>query len=372
MRLVAIGVGVALAAAALPGAAKADTPAPTMFTVGAGGDLNAMFHLSPRYFPELAQSFQVSAPLSIADISFQVPGVTKVEPAWWTTPEAERHGLEASVFTGTVPVTSSRLRLWKAPVDGDIGLRFDLRNGFSPVAEVTQTTPLELGAWYTFVLPQPLTLEPGTYVATFWIDARSPNLVTVYVAGRESGNHTTAGLNHDGPMISCDYTRSPDGYPEGRAYRTDGSPVPFAVDSFTPPQATFVEHAAKVNECIQVGRFGDIWNEGDLAMRLRGPAAPVVPPAAALAKPTGIKVTPGRGSVTVTWTPNSATGVRHVATAARGALGATRTGSCSAPASRGRCTITGLAPGSRVFVSVRARDGSAASGPTLQVPVRVR
>lgn len=358
-----VTAGTLLATAMLAAtSASADEGTTTYFSTVGPDQNNAMYHLSPRYFPELAQSFTLTKPTSVSEVRFSIPGVTRVQPEWWTTPEATRHPLEQSVFSGTVPLDGARMQLWKAPTDGDLGPSLDLRQGFTKVAETSQDQPLTLGSWYSFPVSPALDLAPGTYVTTLWLDKRDPSIVTIYVAGRQSGNHTETGLTHTGPPLDCAYERATDSNPTGRVYRTAGPEIQFGPNIFTEPQPTFTEHAAKVNECIQVGRYGDIWNEGDVVMDLRGEA---------VRAPAGVKVNSGPRSITVTWKKNSAPGVVYTATASRGSLGTIRAGTCSAPASAGQCTIKNLKPGTRVYVSVTAKSGSRASAPTLQVAARV-
>jgi hypothetical protein len=98
------------------------------------------------------------------------------------------------------------------------------------------------------------------YLITFRFEPIDTQIINLRMSGRQAGTQTRGGPNHDLDK-TCTYTPSADTYSSGRAYRGVGP----AEEGFG---SVFSEHDAKVSECSVKGVYVDIFNPGDLQIRL--------------------------------------------------------------------------------------------------------
>lgn len=109
-------------------------------------------------------------------------------------------------------------------------------------------------------LGEPVLLEPGHWMIGLRVD-RGPDdvdLLDLVLVGVESGD--TVDERTDGEP--CVYERTSDPYPDGAYYWREDATSDFFIPAF-----------AKVNECITVGRYDNIMNEGDIILDLYGTPA---------------------------------------------------------------------------------------------------
>jgi hypothetical protein len=108
-------------------------------------------------------------------------------------------------------------------------------------------------------LSEPLLLEPGFWLFGFRIDngPGDVDLLDLRILGVESGDEIEEKVPAGG---RCDYARTPDPYPDGAYYWFDRDPD------------VFIPAFAKVNECIELGKFDvfQVMNPGDIALDLWG------------------------------------------------------------------------------------------------------
>lgn len=221
------------------------------------------FQFNPRYIPDAAQSFILDKPASLSSVSFWLKAVTFITPAQFEGEHTER--IE---YSGTVAI-SITTSIWKRTDDSALGATFDLSTGFTKLAETTSTDPIEIGAaGHLMTFPSAVDLPSGEYLVRFSWGREDPSILTLWIGGRQTGNHTMGGPLHD--MVSnCDYTPSEDRYPRGRAYK-NGSSGSISWTEFGTRSLEFVGALAKVPECVVVGSYVDIFNEGDLDIEIRG------------------------------------------------------------------------------------------------------
>ena len=232
---------------------------------------NAIFYFNQRFIPQVAQSYTLSTPFTLGSVSFYPRAVTQITPAYFTTPQEARHTLERFVTEYPLVSTDAVLTVWRSSTTGDLGTMFDLGSGFTKVATVSTTFNLRVGSANTITLGNTVVLSPGTYVVVLGMRFADPTILTLHLAGRESGNNTRGGTRQEFES-DCNYTRSQDLYTSGRAYQGRGV-LPFtdSWDNYVGFGSLFVEHQAKIQECIAIGRFDTPFNPGDLKIDLNPP-----------------------------------------------------------------------------------------------------
>lgn len=235
------------------------------------GSDNAIFYFNQRFIPEVAQSYTLDEPFTLSSVSFYPRLITQITPAYFNTPQEARHTLERSVTSYPPVGTDAVLTVWKSSMTGDLGTSFNLDAGFTKVASQSSRFNLQLGSVTTLSLDDPVTLQPGTYVVVLGMRFADPTILTLHLAGRESGNNTRGGTLQQFES-DCNYKRSQDLYTEGRAYQGRGTlPYTDSWDNYVGFGPMFVEHQAKIQECIAIGRFDTPFNPGDLKMDLNPP-----------------------------------------------------------------------------------------------------
>jgi len=112
----------------------------------------------------------------------------------------------------------------------------------------------------TLALSEPVLLEPGSWLFGFRVDTGlgDVDLLDLRVLGVQSGDEVEAEVPAGG---RCDYTRSPDPYPDGAFYWRDGERGEHFIPAF-----------AKVPECDAPGKYDGlmVMNPGDIALDLWG------------------------------------------------------------------------------------------------------
>lgn len=338
------------------------------------GQDNAIFYFNQRFIPEVAQSFTLDSQTTVEALTFYPAAVTRIERTYFDVPENERHSQERFVTQYTPTATDAVLTVWKSPTTGDLGTQFDIRNGFSKVAQVDTSFTLNVGKPTTIKFASPLSLDPGTYVVVLGMRFADPHILTLHLSGRESGNNTRGGTRQQYES-DCNYTRSADSYPAGRAYYGTGS-IPFTGtwDNYVGYGTTFLEHQAKIQECIAIGRFDTPFNPGDLKFTLVTPSAknpqaskpsqtnvsnaqPVSGPAPTT-PPTLRKVTSKAGALAVSITPSKDTrALTNVVIAFTTPDKEGQAGRCTMRPGKRTCTIKGLASGRTYYLTAGAQWG---------------
>ena len=240
------------------------------------------FQYGHQVRPVIGQSFVFDRAMTLESLVFLVVGFTIVSDidVYYRTPEPDNHALEKSSWLQPglenfkVPMrlhlTLSKSRL-ATPLLNDIETTRDVVQLYTQTFDyvITARKPVEL------IFDTPVTVEPGTYLATIRLEALTEwakrEIVTIFVAGYHSGNASRGKYDRTAES-NCNYTQGTDIYPNGRAYKAEH--VENYVDWQSSPSRTIqtllTEHRTKVQECIRIGNYSDIFNDGDLIMEWRG------------------------------------------------------------------------------------------------------
>ena len=259
-RIRAVAVAVAFSSAlAIVGTSPAQAtsnpiePVPT-------GSANAVFQIHPRYFPEIAQSIEVDSNSTFSKVEFRIESMTRGLPEYFTLPETVREPY-AIYYTSYDPIPAkSTLSVYRSLSTNVLGQNLDIRNGFELLTQVVSNEAITLGKTQSIKFNIPQKFVPGMYLITFRFEPTDTQIINLRMSGRQAGTQTRGGPNHDLDK-TCTYTPSADTYSSGRAYRGVGP----AEEGFG---SVFSEHDAKVSECSVKGVYVDIFNPGDLQIRL--------------------------------------------------------------------------------------------------------
>lgn len=223
---------------------------------------NSDFRAWPLRWPQLAQWLQIDKDLSIKEVTFRVGAAEVATPGWWS--DKNRWDLVNYVDRGFLAI-QAHVALWKRAEPGEPPADFDLSSGFSLVAEANPTKPIQLGT-VTMNFPNTISLTPGTYVLVIGFKTDDPDVLMVFVDGQQSGNNRK---DSNGEPTQCDYTPTPDSYPPGAAYITSPINNSLVRGVQAPFGTAFTRDKAKVIECVEIGRYSDVYNQGDLIVALR-------------------------------------------------------------------------------------------------------
>ena len=259
-RIGAVAVAIAFSSAlAIVGTSPAQAtsnpiePVPT-------GSANAVFQIHPRYFPEIAQSIEVDSNSTFSKVEFRIESMTRGLPEYFTLPETVREPY-AIYYTSYDPIPAkSTLSVYRSLSTNVLGQNLDIRNGFELLTQVVSNEAITLGKTQSIKFTIPQKFVPGMYLITFRFEPTDTQIINLRMSGRQAGTQTRGGPNHDLDK-TCTYTPSADTYSSGRAYRGVGP----AEEGFG---SVFSEHDAKVSECSVKGVYVDIFNPGDLQIRL--------------------------------------------------------------------------------------------------------
>jgi hypothetical protein len=259
-RIRAVAVAVAFfSAVAIVGTSPAQAtsnpiePVPT-------GSANAVFQIHPRYFPEIAQSIEVDSNSTFSKVEFRIESMTRGLPEYFTLPETVREPY-AIYYTSYDPIPAkSTLSVYRSLSTNVLGQNLDIRNGFELLTQVVSNEAITLGKTQSIKFTIPQKFVTGMYLITFRFEPTDTQIINLRMSGRQAGTQTRGGPNHDLDK-TCTYTPSADTYSSGRAYRGVGP----AEEGFG---SVFSEHDAKVSECSVKGVYVDIFNPGDLQIRL--------------------------------------------------------------------------------------------------------
>lgn len=257
-----------------PGAPSAPAGPPALRTFvdtapdGPGGGW-ALFYWNPRYLREIGQTVLVDQPFSLAAVEMRPAALTRIdlsritEAQWLNLPESSRGEYEVWTPQATGVRIRVTVNVWRVSSGSDPGTRIDVPGALDLLAAQRFDLSVDFGRVpgrdTRMTLREPLALDPGRYLISFLLETDDPSILTVHVHGWQSGDNTRTQPKQQGPEGTCQYTRQPDIYPQGRAYIRNTEP-------------SFLEHDAKVQECIQVGSYDDIFNPGDIRVRLLGTA----------------------------------------------------------------------------------------------------
>ena len=224
------------------------------------GSANAVFQIHPRYFPEIAQSIEVDSNSTFSKVEFRIESMTRGLPEYFTLPETVREPY-AIYYTSYDPIPAkSTLSVYRSLSTNVLGQNLDIRNGFELLTQVVSNEAITLGKTQSIKFNIPQKFVPGMYLITFRFEPTDTQIINLRMSGRQAGTQTRGGPNHDLDK-TCTYTPSADTYSSGRAYRGVGP----AEEGFG---SVFSEHDAKVSECSVKGVYVDIFNPGDLQIRL--------------------------------------------------------------------------------------------------------
>ena len=224
------------------------------------GSANAVFQIHPRYFPEIAQSIEVDSNSTFSKVEFRIESMTRGLPEYLTLPETVREPY-AIYYTSYDPIPAkSTLSVYRSLSTNVLGQNLDIRNGFELLTQVVSNEAITLGRTQSIKFTIPQKFVPGMYLITFRFEPTDTQIINLRMSGRQAGTQTRGGPNHDLDK-TCTYTPSADTYSSGRAYRGVGP----AEEGFG---SVFSEHDAKVSECSVKGVYVDIFNPGDLQIRL--------------------------------------------------------------------------------------------------------
>jgi hypothetical protein len=253
--------------------APAGPPGPRAFVDTASASTSggsALFYWNPRYLREIGQTIVVEQPFSLAAVEMRPSALTRIdlsritEEQWLNLPESSRGDYEVWTPEATDVRIRVTVHVWRVKSGSDPGTRIDVASALDLLVAQRFNLSVDFGRRAAgretrMTLSEPLVLDPGRYLISFLLETDDPTILTVHVDGWQSGNNTRTQPRQQGPEGSCQYTRHPDVYPQGRAYIRNTEPF-------------FLEHGAKVQECIRVGSYDDIFNPGDIRVRLLGTA----------------------------------------------------------------------------------------------------
>ena len=186
--------------------------------------------------------------------------MTRGLPEYFTLPETVREPY-AIYYTSYDPIPAkSTLSVYRSLSTNVLGQNLDIRNGFELLTQVVSNEAITLGRTQSIKFTIPQKFVPGMYLITFRFEPTDTQIINLRMSGRQAGTQTRGGPNHDLDK-TCTYTPSADTYSSGRAYRGVGP----AEEGFG---SVFSEHDAKVSECSVKGVYVDIFNPGDLQIRL--------------------------------------------------------------------------------------------------------
>lgn len=240
------------------------------------------FQYGHQVRPVIGQSFVFDRAMTLESLVFLIVGFTIVSDidVYYRTPEPDNHALEKSSWLQPglerykVPMrlhlTLSKSRT-ATPLLNDIETTRDVVQLYTQTFDyvITAREPVEL------VFDTPLAVEPGTYLVTVRLEALTESvkreIVTIFVAGYHSGN-ASRGKYDRSAESNCNYTQGTDIYPNGRAYKAEheGPYIDWQSSPSRTIQTLLTEHRTKVQECIVIGNYSDIFNNGDLIMEWRG------------------------------------------------------------------------------------------------------
>lgn len=229
--------------------------------------VNTVFQVWPTFHPEIAQSLVVDRSMTVSDVTVWPEEAQFANPAFWSMGNSPQDQTWYVKDATPIPATTT-VSLYRADSLSDLGTSFSLASGFARVATATTTNPLRMTMPYSIAFPSPVALTSGRYVVVFSFSIPDSRLLDFRLSGRQSGNNTTIGENHDTPS-DCVYTSAEDGYSQGRAYKGIGSglqslPSPMVATATVGFGTSFVQQEAKVHDCSRVGVYHDVWNPGDI------------------------------------------------------------------------------------------------------------
>ena len=245
------------------------------------GDLNtSAFQVSMQTFPEFAQSFVLSQPLDVSEVQLAVSHAMIVQPSYFTTPLVDQwkhYTIEPAFGPLTFDVTTTFYEATTGELVVDL---LDVTEGFDMVSSrstrVTMEKTIGYGQGWTgepnvrIDLGDSVRLEPGKYVVVMSFAWTDQSVFLLRLFGRQAGDNTRSGYDQDQPG-DCEYTPAVDSNEQGRAYtglgttKWDGS----AAGSIG-YGTTFRPAMAKVTDCVEIGQYQDIWNQGDVYLTLYG------------------------------------------------------------------------------------------------------
>lgn len=221
---------------------------------------NAVFQINPRYFPEIAQSIEVGSVATFSRVEFRIESMSRGLPEYFTLPASEREPF-AIYYTSYDPISvKSTVSVYRSLSPNVLGQNLDIRTGFELLTQTISNELITLGKTQSIKFTTPQKFVPGMYLIAFRFEPADTQIITLRMTGRQAGTQTRGGPNHDLDK-TCTYTPSADTYSSGRAYRgQEPSESGFG--------SVFFEHEAKVSQCAVTGVYVDIFNPGDLQIRL--------------------------------------------------------------------------------------------------------
>ena len=264
-------------------ASAAPKPRPAVVTTVLERDFNAEFQVNPTFFPEVAQTMTLSQPIAVQDVEVGVNSMS------YATSPAGLAGSQTDVaYTQRHPGLPATVRaaIWRFDNGVVPEEAFDTRTGMTPIVSQTYSGPIPIGGTLTVRMPAVTTLAPGAYAVILSFADMDPSLVTLRLKGRQSGNERRGGVLQN-EVKNCDYTPAADMYLGGRAFVGVGTPE--VVGGPLGWQPTFRVHQAKVADCVKLGEYVDIWNQGDIQVSLKSPPAVVAKNPKKIKKPKATK-----------------------------------------------------------------------------------
>lgn len=231
---------------------------------------------------EAGQTVRVTDPFTLERIGIVVDGPSIALPGYRDYPDGTDFSiLEPFVENpGVVEDLGIRLSivLYRSPSAEGFPTVRRVTSGFGPVPrmerdviripdlEVITDQPLvgriDAGVGVSLLdLAEPVLVEPGYWMIALRVDRGldDVDLLDLKLVGVESGDTVD---DRDDGTEPCDYTRTSDPYPDGAFFWREEASSDFFIPAF-----------AKVTECIVMGRYDNIMNEGDIILDLYG--APV-------------------------------------------------------------------------------------------------
>lgn len=234
------------------------------------------FFWNPRSVAEIGQSFVVDEPFVLTSVELRPMDVTRIDldrvapEEWMALPDDRKGEYEVWVPNEANVQLAVQVNVWRMVDEEDPGERIVVDRLERLLVEDVAVT-LDIGQRFgsppaEFMLSDPIELGVGRHLVSFVLSTDDPGILTVLIGGWHTGENDRRGADEIGPLPPCDYERLPPAYAHGRAYvRTiDVTGDGVEIDVFR-------EHDAKVPDCVVSGRTAmDVFNPGDLAVRLRG------------------------------------------------------------------------------------------------------
>ena len=226
--------------------------------------INTDFRAWPVQWPQIAQWLRIDRPTKFSTVAFDVALAEVASPGWWQ--DKGRWDLVSLVKPGQrITGTTVRTQIWRAEGANASTNDFDLGSGFTKVATSEDVSPVVMSEMQ-LRFAQQVSLRAGHYVAVIQFETQNPDVLMIGLGGHQHGDSQ---IGSSGEFIPCTFAPQKDVYTQGSAFRSADPGISLVRGNKPPMLSSFVPLKAKVNECTQIGRYSDIYHDGDIYLVFR-------------------------------------------------------------------------------------------------------